>query len=106
MTATPSPTPTRGPSTCTATFRAVSTWPGGYQGEVTVTAGPSALSSWTVSATGLSVSSAWNGIATTSGTTTTVRNAPYNGTLTASGSTTFGFIGNGSPGTPLLSCTP
>ena len=106
VTATPSPTPTRGPSTCTATFRAVSTWPGGYQGEVTVTAGPSALSSWTVSATGLSVSSAWNGIATTSGTTTTVRNAPYNGTLTASGSTTFGFIGNGSPGTPLLSCTP
>ena len=103
-TPTPTPTPTSGPATCTATFRAVSTWPGGYQGEVTVTAGASAISSWTVTLSGASVSSLWNGTVTTSGSTTTVANAPYNGTVVASGTTSFGFVGSGSPGTPQLTC--
>ncbi len=100
----PTDDPTGDTAVCTATFRAVSTWPGGYQGEVTVKAGASALSSWTVTASGMSVSTAWNGVATTSGSTATVRNAPYNGSLAPGGSTTFGFIGTGAPGTPTLTC--
>jgi len=104
-TPTPSPTPTAGSSVCTATFRAVSTWPGGYQGEVTVTAGASAITSWTVTLPGASVGSLWNGVATADGPTVTVRDAPYNGSLAAGGSTSFGFIGSGSPGTSTLTCS-
>lgn len=103
-TPTPSPTPTGGPATCTATFRTASVWPGGYQGEVTVTAGASPLTSWTVTLPGASVSSLWNGVATTSGSTVTVRNAPYNGNVAAGGTTTFGFIGTGAPGASALGC--
>jgi hypothetical protein len=39
-----------------------------------------------------------------SGSGVTVRNAAWNGTLPAGGSTTFGFIGTGTPATPTLSC--
>ncbi|MDM7854790.1 cellulose binding domain-containing protein [Cellulomonas alba] len=104
-TPTPTPTPTRGSSTCTATFRAASTWSGGYQGEVTVTAGSAAITSWTVTLSDTSVSSLWNGVVTASGSTATVRNASYNGSVAAGGTTTFGFLGTGSPGTPHLTCS-
>ena len=100
----PTDEPTNDASGCTATFKAISTWPGGYQGEITVTAGSSAITSWQVTASGTSVSSLWNGVATSSGSTLTVRNAPYNGAVSSGGSTTFGFIGNGAPGTPTLTC--
>ncbi|MGC9669602.1 cellulose binding domain-containing protein [Planosporangium sp. 12N6] len=33
---------------CSATYRTVSSWTGGFQGEVTVTAGSSAINGWTV----------------------------------------------------------
>ncbi len=100
----PTDEPTNDASGCTATFKAISTWPGGYQGEITVTAGSSAITSWQVTASGTSVSSLWNGEATSSGSTLTVRNAPYNGAVPSGGSTTFGFIGNGAPGAPTLTC--
>lgn len=103
---TPDPTPTVGPSACTATFQAVNTWAGGYEGKVTVTAGASAMTSWTVSLSGTSASTVWNGEATGSGSTLIVRNAPYNGSVAAGGTTSFGFIGTGSPGTPTLTCSP
>ena len=36
----------------------------------------------------------------------TVRNAPYNGTIPGSGTTTFGFVANGpSTPTPTVSCS-
>ena len=89
---------------CTATFRAVNTWSGGYVGEVTVKAGASAITSWNVTLSGASVSSVWNGVSTGSGSTVTVRNVAYNGSLAAGGSTSFGFIGTGSPSTPSLAC--
>lgn len=104
-TPTPTPTPTAGPSACTATFRAVNEWPGGYQGEVTVTAGASAITSWTVTLSDTSVSTVWNGVSTGSASAVTVRNAPYNGSLVAGGTTSFGFIGTGTPGTPTLTCS-
>jgi len=70
-----------------------------------VKAGTSTLSSWKVTVSGVSVGSLWNGVATTSGSTTTVTNAPYNGAVAAGGSTTFGFIGSGTAGTPTLTCS-
>ncbi len=106
---TPPPTtppPTNGP--CAASYRTTSTWSGGFQGEVTVTAGASAINGWTVGwnlAGGQSISQIWGGTLSTSGSTATVRNVSYNGSVPAAGSTTFGFLANGSPSTPSLTCT-
>ncbi|WP_433619284.1 cellulose binding domain-containing protein [Dactylosporangium sp. CA-139114] len=106
-----SPPPSGQPGACTATYRAVNSWPGGFQGEVTVTnGGSSTLSGWTTRltlASGQAISSLWNG--TNTGTTgnVTVRNAAYNGTLGAGATTTFGFTATG-PSTPApsgITCT-
>ncbi|WP_276800540.1 cellulose binding domain-containing protein [Cellulomonas iranensis] len=105
-TATPTPTPTTPTGRCSATLRTTGTWPGGFQAEVTVTAGSSALSGWTVgwSSSSFTVSQLWSGDVSSSGSNVTVRNAAWNGALPASGSTTFGFIGTGTPGSPTLTC--
>jgi poly(3-hydroxybutyrate) depolymerase len=99
---------TPGPSgACQASYRTVDSWQGGFQGEVSVTAGGSAINGWTVRWTPAgdhSITQVWNGTLTTSGSTVTVRNASYNGSVPASGSTTFGFLANGTPSTPALTC--
>jgi hypothetical protein len=111
----PSPVPTTSPTTpppggaCGATYRTVNTWPSGFQGEVTVTAGSSAINGWTVGwslGAGQTVNQVWNGTVSTSGASVSVsvRNVSYNGLLPPSGSTTFGFIGGGAPTNPTLTC--
>ncbi|WP_433200549.1 cellulose binding domain-containing protein [Dactylosporangium sp. CS-047395] len=93
---------------CTAAYRSVGSWPGGFQGEVTVTAGSRAVTGWTVRWTltgGQSITQVWNGTVTTSGSSVSVSNATYNATLPAGGSTTFGFLAGGNASTPVLSCT-
>ena len=120
QTTTPSPTtgssnsapPTSGqPGTCTANYRTVNTWPGGFQGEVTVVNSASAtLNGWTVHltlASGQAISSLWNGVNTGTTGNVTVRNAPYNGTLGGNASTTFGFTaaGNGAVAPSNVTCT-
>jgi lysophospholipase L1-like esterase len=95
-------------SGCTATYTTTNSWPGGYQGEIKVTAGNSALNGWTVSwtlANGQTVTQVWNGTLTTSGSTATVKNATYNGTVPPGTSTTFGFLANGTASTPTPTCT-
>src|SRR5690606_4687901 len=111
---TPPPTtppPTTPPPTgdgCTAAFRMVNTWPGGFQGEVTVTAGAAAISGWS---TGFTFSSGsivqlWNGDLASSGSTHTVGNLSYNGNVGAGQSTTFGFVGSGpAPTVTNVSCS-
>jgi hypothetical protein len=93
---------------CSATYSTTNSWPGGFQGEVKVTAGSSAVNGWTVKWTlagGQTVSQVWNGTLSTSGSTATVKNVDYNGTLQPGASTTFGFLANGTPSSPTLSCT-
>ena len=98
------------PGTCTATFRMVNDWGGGFQGEVTVANGGSTtLNGWTVRLTlagGQTLANVWNGINTGTSGTVSVRNADYNGSLGANASTTFGFLVNGSTNTApsALSC--
>ena len=107
-TVTPSTTPTATPTACAAAMKTVGSWAGGFQGEVTVTAGPAAIRSWNVGWTltaGQSLSSVWNGISSTVGSAVTVKNADYNGTLAAGRTTTFGFTASGSPGVPTMTCT-
>ncbi|MFY1670607.1 cellulase family glycosylhydrolase [Plantactinospora sp. WMMB334] len=107
--ATPT-TPPGGTRACTATYAVVGQWSGGFQADVRVTAGASAISGWAVSWTfphGQRVSQSWNATVSSSGSSVTARNVSYNGTLAAGASTTFGFLGswNGTNGTPALTCT-
>ena len=110
-TASMTPAPTGQPGACTATYRTVSTWTGGYQGEVTVANNGSAtLSGWTVQLTladGQTLANVWNGTATGTSGAISVRNAGYNGSLGANASTTFGFLVNGSTATApgSITCT-
>lgn len=107
-----SPSPSRssggGGGACSATYQTIGSWQGGFQGNVTVTAGASPISNWTVTwtlANGQSITQLWNGTLTTSGSSVTVRNVSYNGSLGAGSSTQFGFTGTGNVTTPTLSCT-
>ncbi|MFG1761641.1 cellulose binding domain-containing protein [Micromonospora echinofusca] len=105
------PPPTGGPGTCTATYRTVNSWPGGFQGEVVVAnAGTTTVDGWTVRLTlagGQAISSLWNGTHTATTGDVTVRNAAYNGTLGANASTTFGFTatGDGATAPGNITCT-
>ncbi|MBB5867100.1 mannan endo-1,4-beta-mannosidase [Allocatelliglobosispora scoriae] len=107
----PSPSPSTGGRTCTAAYAVTGQWPDGFQGEVKVTAGASAITGWTVTwtyANGQTVTQSWSATVTSSGATVTARNAGYNGALAAGAATTFGFLGkwnNAANGVPTASCT-
>jgi dienelactone hydrolase len=104
----PSISPSAPASGCSASYRTASSWQGGFQGEVTVAAGDTAVNGWTVRWSlggGQSITQVWNGVLSTSGSSVTVRNASYNGSVPASGSAVFGFLANGSPAAPALTCT-
>jgi Endoglucanase len=98
------------PGSCTATYAVVNQYPGGFQAEVTVQAGSTAISQWTVNWTftnGQTITQLWNGDLSSNGSSITVRNAPYNGSLGPNASTTFGFLGtwNSTNEVPTLTCS-
>ncbi|CAL9380356.1 hypothetical protein SUDANB176_01048 [Streptomyces sp. enrichment culture] len=89
--------PGDGDPVCTASFRAVAAWQGGYQAEVTVRNTSSApVSGWTVTvvpANGARLTQVWNGTLTTaSDGTARVTDAGWNGALAPGASTSFGLI--------------
>nr|WP_229070179.1 cellulase family glycosylhydrolase [Actinoplanes sp. DH11] len=92
---------------CSAAYKTVSSWSGGFQAEVTVrNTGTVGGTGWVVNWTypsGTTVGSLWNGVQGTPA--VTVRNAAHNGALAPGASTSFGLIGSGSAGAPALSCT-
>jgi cellulase/cellobiase CelA1 len=100
------------PGGCTATYTVANQWSGGFQASVTVTAGSSAITGWTVSwqyANGQTVTQSWNATLTSAGSTVTARNLSYNGALAPAASTQFGFLAtwtttNNSP-TPTCTAT-
>ncbi|TDB76134.1 cellulase family glycosylhydrolase, partial [Micromonospora sp. KC723] len=99
----PPSTPPPGPAGCSATYTVTGQWQGGFQGEVRVTAGASAIRGWRVTwtfANGQRITQAWNATITTSGSNVTATNVSYNGNLGPRASTTFGFIGSGSGSNP------
>jgi predicted carbohydrate-binding protein with CBM5 and CBM33 domain len=105
--ATSAPAGTRA---CSATYTQTNQWPGGFQGDVQVTAGSVAITGWTVTLTfpnGQTLTQVWNASVTTSGSTVTARNVTWNGGIPAAASNTFGFLGSwtGSNGAPTLACT-
>ncbi|MEV6983276.1 cellulose binding domain-containing protein [Sphaerisporangium sp. NPDC051017] len=70
--------------------------------------GTAALNGWTTAWTlqsGTTINTLWNGVHTVSGSNITVKNADYNRTIPGGGTTTFGYVASGTPGTPTLTCT-
>ncbi|MFG1702669.1 cellulose binding domain-containing protein [Nonomuraea sp. M3C6] len=111
-TSSPTPTPTpSGPGGCVATYRTIGTWGGGFQAEVTVrNNGASQLQHWTVRMTLAGtqrITNLWNGVSSGTNGSVSVGNAPYDGTIDAGGTTTFGFVANGDGATPPsgISCS-
>ncbi|WP_332108208.1 cellulose binding domain-containing protein [Phytohabitans suffuscus] len=104
VTTPPVTTPPPAGGTCTATYRVVSQWTGGFQGEVTVrNTGTTARSAWTASFTfgaGQQITQAWNATVTQTGAAVTARNLSWNGNLPAGGTTSFGFLANWTSGNP------
>ncbi|MCH7230041.1 glycoside hydrolase family 6 protein [Glycomyces sp. L485] len=93
---------------CTAEIVVVSSWNGGWQGEVRVTAGADALDGWTLTwdwPGGQDITSSWNVDIGQSGQTVTASDVGWNGAI-ASGETrdAFGFIGTGSSASPQIEC--
>jgi cellulase/cellobiase CelA1 len=106
----PSSSPSTGNRSCTATYAITGQWSGGFQAAVTVTAGSSAISGWTVGwtfANGQTVTQSWNATIAGSGASVTARNVSYNGALGANATAQFGFLGswNGANSAPVPTCT-
>lgn len=98
------------PGGCTAMYNVTGAWSGGFQGEVMVHAGDTAIGKWTVTFTwpgSQTLAQVWNGTGTSSGSLVTVKNANWNGTVPAGGSVTFGFLGSGTAPATVnnLSCS-
>ena len=105
-TTTPPPSGNQG---CSVAYSITGQWSGGFQADVKVTAGSTAINSWTATwtfADGQKISQSWNATIISSGSTVTARNVSYNGKLAAGATTSFGFLGswNGTNAVPAVSC--
>jgi cellulase/cellobiase CelA1 len=79
-------------STCRVTYTA-NTWNSGFTADITITS-TTAVSGWNLTWTrpgNQQVTNAWNATMSQSGTQVTARNAPYNATIAAGATTTFGL---------------
>jgi serine/threonine protein kinase len=105
------PPPTTTTPACIADYTLTNSWPGGYQAQVTVTAGQTTLDGWTVTLdlpNGQTITSLWNGSLSQQGTSARVANLNYNATVTADTSTSFGFLGSvtrDQPTMPAVHCS-
>ncbi|MFF8669617.1 cellulase family glycosylhydrolase [Streptomyces sp. NPDC015242] len=81
---------------CGVGYRVTGSWPGGFQGEITLrNTGSSAIDGWTLRWTfpdsSQRITSLWGGTATQSGSDVAVAAAPYTAAIPAAGSVTLGF---------------
>ena len=91
-------------SNCAVDYEIVNEWPGGFQGAIEITNNGPAVSSWTLEfdfVNGESVQQGWGGRFSQSGTTVTVANESWNGSIGSGQSVTPGFIGAHSGGTAI-----
>ncbi|MFJ4915216.1 MULTISPECIES: endo-1,4-beta-xylanase [unclassified Streptomyces] len=101
-----------GGATCTATYARTDSWGDRFNGQVTVRAGNSAISGWTVPVTVTApqkVSATWNGTPSWDGSGNVMTMRPNgNGNLAAGASVSFGFtvMTNGNTSAPAVgACT-
>jgi len=98
-TSTPTPTPTSGTGGggCMVQYAITNQWSGGFGANVTITnTGTTSMNGWTLTwsfANGQTISQLWNGSYTQSGSTVSVTNLSYNGTIAPGSNTSFGFNG-------------
>ncbi|WP_189225312.1 glycoside hydrolase family 6 protein, partial [Saccharothrix coeruleofusca] len=87
---------------CAVTHRVLSSWSGGYSGEVVIENSGPAVESWTLtfSAPGVTVTQGWNGTWSDTGDTVRVQNASWNGRLATGGTATIGYSASYSGSTP------
>jgi hypothetical protein len=108
---TPCPTHPADTGTCAATYSQGASWPGGFQGQVTVTNdGTDTTTSWAVTLTfadGQRITQVWGAGTTSTASPYTLRSLAYNAALAPGASTTFGFLGswNGTNTAPAVTCT-
>ena len=114
--ASPSPSPTpsatsTGPG-CSAAYSVVSSWPGGFQGQVVVrNTGSAALAGWSLAWTfpgDQQITNLWNGSYTQTAAAVAVTGASYDSSIPAGGTATVGFTASytGSNSAPAdISCT-
>ena len=105
----PDPDPDPGTGGCTATYATASQWSNGFQGDVKVTAGSTAITGWTVNMTwpgSQTVTQVWNATVSNNGATVIARNVGWNGSLAAGATASFGFLGstNSFNNVPTLAC--
>jgi mannan endo-1,4-beta-mannosidase len=112
---TPTSSPTENPTTggpaegdCTAKITVVSSWGGGWQGNVGITADQGAVDGWRLTwvwAGATRITSSWNADLTASGANVTAEDVGWNATV-ASGQSreVFGFIASSPTGTPVVTC--
>ena len=105
-TSSPPPPPPTGTLSCA--FSVTNSWPGGFQGQIVISVSGNPVSSWKASWTwpsGQTLNSGWSAVFTTSGTSVTAANEPYNGSISPGGSVTIGFTANGStPSSLPITC--
>ena len=98
-----------GQARCTADYRIVNQWSGGFQAEVTVrNNGDAPLDGWRVEWTlpgDLTIDSVWNGTLTRSGNSVSVTGTGWSARVAPRASATFGFTATGSPAVPATLCT-
>ncbi len=102
------PDPSDPADACAAAYQTVSSWQGGFQGQITVTAGSSAIKGWKLTFAlpgGVSIGQLWNGTLTTSGSTATVTNVSWNGALAAGATAEVGFTAGGAVSSLPITCT-
>jgi alpha-galactosidase len=100
-----------GPATCTATYRRLAGWDGGFMGTVVIAAGGSPIKGWAVGlklGPGQTLLTTWNGAASGQRDAITVANAKDNAAIAARGNRAFGFVvsGNSVNEPTVTSCTP
>ena len=100
-----------GAGTCAAIYQETQQWNGVFNGQVTITAGSAAISSWTATVTlgsGQVISATWNGSPTWPQANVMVMKPPSTSGLAAGQSTTFGFTvktSNSNYSAPAVACS-
>jgi hypothetical protein len=90
---------------CQVNYAVTNSWPGGFGASVTVTNLGDPVNGWRLTwsfTAGQTITQAWNGAYTQSGSQVTVTNVSYNGSIPTGGNANFGFNGawNGSNPAP------
>ncbi|MEN3540680.1 non-reducing end alpha-L-arabinofuranosidase family hydrolase [Microbispora sp. ZYX-F-249] len=90
---------------CRVDYTISSSWPGGFNANVTINNLGDAVNGWRLTwsfGSGEQISQIWNATHTQSGSSVTATNVSYNGSIPSGGNTTFGFNGssNGSASVP------